>query len=216
MPMHHLKIKALLDALEEGGLTFEEESVLPVKQSLLDQKAKNLLSEVYGILGGIHQPVYLSQLKFDFKIDCFLFLYDGEHHFNRYRLNTFKAEIYQLFTFTWMDAYKRLCRTYERDCLKAGMQERVWEGPPLALRCFGAPGEAGDLTENGASGWKLNAYNDVQYDLISRLSGFKIIRLPMYENIMVSGSLKRMDQLLARPQEETKKALANWLKRKLV
>ncbi|MEX2594254.1 MAG: hypothetical protein WD426_15890 [Anditalea sp.] len=214
--MHHLKVKALLNALETAEIPAEEEFVLAVNNKLLDKKADNLLKEVYEVLGGIGEPVHLTQLKFDFKIDRFLFLYDGENHFNRYRLNTFKMDIYQLFTFIWVDAYRRLCRTYERDCLKAGTQERIWEGPPLALRCFGKPGEAGDLSGNGASGWKLNAYNDVQYDMISRLSGYKIIRLPMYENIMISGSLKRIDRLLAKPQEETNIAIVNWLKRKMI
>lgn len=214
--MHHLKINNLLEALEDKGLNLEREFVFSPDKNVWDQKAYHLLGEVFDILGGVKSPVYLSKLKFDFKIDRFLFLYDGESHFNRYRLNTFKTELYEVFNFSWMDAYKRLCKTYERDCLKAGLQERVWKGPPLAQRCFGEPGEPGDLLGNGASGWKFNAYNDVQYDLISRLSGYKIIRIPMYENIMVSGSLKKIDQLLGKPMEESNKVISNWLQRKMV
>jgi len=214
--MHPIKVAALLKALESGELSYEEGFSLPVNESLWDKKATGLIRETYQLLGGSGEPVHLSQLKFDFKVDRFVFLYDGESHFNRYRLATFKTGIYDAFTFSWMDAYKRLCRTYEKDCLKVGMQERVWIGPPLAVRSFGEPGASGDLSGNGASGWKLNAYNDAQYDLISRLSGYRIIRLPMYENIMVSGSLKRLDQLLARPQDEICAALASWIKRKMV
>lgn len=214
--MHSIKVKALLAAMRAAEMDFEEDYIVPVNRKLLDHKASNLLRENYQILGGEGQPIYLPQLKFDFKIDRFLFLYDSEHHFNRYRLSSFKTEIYRLFTFNWLDSYKRLCRTFERDCLKVGMQERVWKGPPLAIRCFGAAEDAGDLSGNGAPGWKLTAYNDVQYDLISRLSGYRIIRLPMYENIMVSGSLKRFDQLLSSPQEATDQAIVNWLRRKMV
>lgn len=203
-------------ALESGEISFEEAFSFPVNDKLLDHKAVGLLHQAYEALGGIGEAVCLSHLKFDFKIDRFLFLYDGESHFNRYRLNTFKTEVYGSFTYSWVETYKRLCRTFERDCLKVGLQQRVWEGPPLASRCFGRPGEAGDLSGDGAPGWKLNAYNDVQYDLITRLSGYKIIRLPMYENIMVSGSLKRLDQLLGRPPEEVSSAIVNWLKRKMV
>ena len=214
--MHPIKVKALLLALESGEISFEKAFNLPINEKLLDQKAVALLRQAYEALGGIGEAVYLSQLKFDFKIDRFLFLYDGESHFNRYRLNTFKTDLYGSFTFSWLETYKRLCRTFERDCLKVGLQQRVWEGPPLASRCFGQPGEGGDLSGNGATGWKLNAYNDVQYDLITRLSGYRIIRLPMYENIMVSGTLKRLDQLLGRPPEEVSPAILNWLKRKMV
>lgn len=213
--MHPVKVKALLNALHVGEVSFEEDYTLPFHKKLLDQKAHHFLLEVYQSLEGKGDPVYLPQLKFDFKIDRFLFLYDAESHFNRYRLRTFSSEMYQAFTFSWLEAYKRLCRTYERDCLKVGMQERIWEGPPLAKRCFGGSEEAGDLSGNGASGWKLNAYNDVQYDLITRLSGYKIVRLPMYENIMIGGSLKSISQLLISPKEETNVAIANWIKRKL-
>lgn len=214
--MHSIKIKALLHILHQGEVSFEEEFVLPVNEKLLDSKAEQLLAEAYRVLGGIGEPVCLPQLKFDFKIGRFLFLYDEESHFNRYRLKTFSTDIYQTFTFSWADSYKRLCRTYERDCLKVGMQERVWVGPPIAKRSFGNPEEAGDLTGNGATGWKLNAYNDAQYDLITRLSGYKMIRLPMYENLMVSGSLKSINQLLLSPKEDTHPAIVNWIKRKLV
>lgn len=214
--MHPVKIKALLNALHTGEVSLEEDFKLPFNKKLLDPKAENFLKEVYETLGGIGDPVHLPQLKFDFKIDRFLFLYDGETHFNRYRLKTFSAEIYDTFSFSWADAYKRMCRTYERDCLKAGMQERVWQGPPLAKRCFGEGEEAGDLSGNGATGWKLNAYNDVQYDLITRLSGYKIIRLPMYENLMVSGSLKSINQLLISPKDETNAAIVSWITRKLI
>lgn len=214
--MHSIKIKALLNILDSGEVPFELGFSLPVNKRLMDAKAEQLLLEAYQVLGGIGEPVYLPQLKFDFKIGRFLFLYDEESHFNRYRLKTFSTEIYQTFTFSWVDAYKRLCRTYERDCLKVGMQERVWEGPPIAKRCFGDPEEAGDLTGNGATGWKLNAYNDAQYDLITRLSGYKMVRLPMYENLMVSGSLKSINQLLLSPKEETHRAIVNWINRKLV
>lgn len=214
--MHSVKIKALLNVLQAGELSFEEEFLLPFNKKLLDDRAERFFIEAYQVLGGLGNPVFLPQLKFDFKIGRFLFLYDEESHFNRYRLKTFSTEIYQTFTFSWVDSYKRLCRTYERDCLKAGMQERVWVGPPIARRCFGDPEEAGDLTGNGATGWKLNAYNDAQYDLITRLSGYKIVRLPMYENLMVSGGLKSINQLLMSPKEEHHAAIVNWIKRKLI
>lgn len=214
--MHSIKIKTLMNILHAGEVPFEEGFMLPVNKKILDAKAEQLLREVYQELGGTGEPVYLPQLKFDFKVGRFLFLYDEESHFNRYRLKTFSSVIYQTFSFSWVDSYRRLCRTYERDCLKVGMQERIWEGPPIARRCFGNPEEAGDLTGNGATGWKLNAYNDAQYDLITRLSGYKMVRLPMYENLMVSGSLKSINQLLLSPKEETHLAIVNWINRRLV
>lgn len=114
-----------------------------------------------------------------------------------------------------MDGYKRLCRNHERDCLKTGLQERIWNGPPIAAKTFGKSEEPGDLSGNGSAGWKLNAYNDVQYDLVSRLHGFKLLRVPVYENIMIGGSLKKIDDLLLHPKEEYRAGIRNWFLRKI-
>ncbi|WP_186757934.1 DUF7255 family protein [Echinicola salinicaeni] len=214
--MHQLKVNNLIKVLLEQDLKLEDPFLLETNSNLLDERAKSMFQDLYERLGGEGEFIYLDNLKFDFKIDRFLFLYDDAVHFNRYRLNSFKSELYDVFTFTWVDAYKRLCRTFERECLKAGLQERIWEGPPIAGKCFGDSEEAGDLSGNGSAGWKLNAYNDAQYDLLSRLHGYKIIRLPMYENIMMGGSLKKLDQLLINPKEENAKGIYNWFMRKLV
>lgn len=214
--MHHLKVNNLIQALQDQEEELEATFHLEINENLLDDKARHLFKDLYTQVGGEGEFPCLERLKFDFRIGRFVFLYDDAVHFNRYRLHTLKSAIYEVFTFSWLDSYKRLCRTFERECLKSGMQERVWFGPPIAEKCFGKAEEAGDLSGNGASGWKLNAYNDAQYDLLSRLHGYKIIRLPMYENIMVGGSLKKLDQLLGNPKEAEQKALVSWLRRKMV
>jgi hypothetical protein len=123
--------------------------------------------------------------------------------------------MYDEFQFTFLEGHKRLCRTYEKEALKAGMQQRIWEGSPLATRLFGQPSEPGDFHGIGATGWKLLAYNHLQVDLLSRIHGYKLIRLSPYETIMTGGSLKRLDQLLINPKEEQRSMLFAWLMRKL-
>ncbi|WP_200979028.1 hypothetical protein [Echinicola sp. 20G] len=214
--MHQLKVKNLVQILLDNDLDVEEDFKLETNHNLLDEKAQDLMGDLFAKAGGSGNYVMLERLKFDFRIDRFLFLYDDAVHFNRYRLNTLKSSLYEVFTYSWVDSYKRLCRTFEKECLKSGLQERIWNGPTIAKQCFGSSEEAGDLSGNGSSGWKLNAYNDAQYDLLSRLHGYKMIRIPMYENIMTGGSLKRIDQLLINPKEENQKAIINWLQRKLV
>ncbi|MDN3670917.1 hypothetical protein QWY93_16490 [Echinicola jeungdonensis] len=213
--MHYLKVNTLLDILQEKEVPFEEEFRIEVNRNLLDQKARELLADAYKSLDGKGEFIILDKLKFDFKIDRFLFLYDDAVHFNRYRLSTLKTGIYDTFTFPWVEGYKRLCRTFEKECHKAGVQERVWNGPPVAGRCFGPSEDFGDLSNNGSAGWKLNAYNDAQYDLLSRLHGYKIIRISMYENLMTGGSLKKIDQLLTRPNQDLYNPIASWLLRKM-
>jgi hypothetical protein len=52
-------------------------------------------------------------------------------------------------------------------------------------------------------------------DLLTRIHGYKLIRLSPYETIMTGGSLKRLDQLLINPKEEQRSMLFAWLMRKL-
>jgi hypothetical protein len=210
-----LKVNNLIQILQEAGVDLEEFFLIEVNNEFLKGKGEALLAEVFVSLGGKGEPVLLNNLKFDFKINRFLFLYDDEVHFNRYRLKTFKTKMYDIFSFYFLEAYKRQCRTFERECLKVGLQERIWNGPPIAAKVFGKGEEAGDLTANGSPGWKLNAYNDAQYDLLSSLHGYKLIRISVYENIMTGGSLKQIDGLLLKPKEENQKAITNWLLRKM-
>ncbi|MEX2512704.1 MAG: hypothetical protein WD398_07355 [Cyclobacteriaceae bacterium] len=211
-----MKIAFLLKALALEDIPADINYQIKVEKKMLGGKGLELLEAAYLNLNGISELPILNHLKIDFKIGKNLFLYDDAHHFNRYRMVTLKSEIYQVFNFTWHSNYQRLCRAHERECMLSGLQDRVWNGPPLASKSFGISEEPGDLSGNGAPGWKLNAYNDVQYDLISRLQGFRMIRIPAYENLLVGGSLKRIDQLLLRPDENTLSAIGSWLNRKMM
>mgnify|MGYP003133690631 CR=1 FL=1 len=213
--MHHQKIVQLIKALEEIEVAHETDFNIPFKRTLIEGKGQNLLSEAYNDLNGAGDFPLLNQLKLDLKIGKFLFLFDDAYHFNRYRLKTLKADIYDTFSFSWHGSYLRMCRTFERECLLSGSQERIWYGPPIASRCFGKSENPPDLSGNGASGWKLNAYNDLQYDLISRLLGYKLVRISAYENLMIGGKLLRIDKLLLRPSNETLKSIGTWLIRKM-
>jgi hypothetical protein len=213
--MHHQKIDQLSRALEEVEVSCEKNFTFPVKRNLITGKGEDLLGESYKALNGVGDFPFLKQLKADIKIDKFVFLYDDSNHFNRYRLKTLKSEVYAVFNYSWHGSYLRMCRTFERECLLSGLQERIWNGPPLAMRCFGKSEEAPDLSGNGSSGWKLNAYNDLQYDLISRLQGYKLVRIPAYENIMISGKLQRIDKLLLKPTTDIYRIIGSWLIRKM-
>ena len=202
--------------LKEGGEDYDWQAELEIVPKYLDQKGKVWLSEILDDLGGNGSLPLLEKLKFDFKIGRYLILWDDEIHFNRYRLSTLRSNLYEEFNFSFSEGLKRLCRTYEKEALKSGMNTRVWSGPPIAKSLFGKASEPGDFSGNGASGWKLQAYNDAQIDLQTRIHGYKLIRLTPFETIMTGGSLKRLDQLLVNPKEEQRQIIYNWLMRKLV
>jgi len=201
--------------LKEGGATYDWQVDFEVQPRYLDARCKSWLSTVLEDLGGKGSFPLFEKVPVDFKFGRTLILWDEELVFNRYRGITFRSDLYEEFQFTFLEGHKRLCRTYEKEALKVGMQQRIWEGPPLATRVFGQPSEPGDFHGVGATGWKLIAYNHLQVDLLTRIHGYKLIRLSPYETIMTGGSLKRLDQLLINPKEEQRSMLFAWLMRKL-
>ncbi|MBN3582223.1 hypothetical protein JYB64_07470 [Algoriphagus aestuarii] len=213
--MDNLITRQLESILKESELAYEGEFELELNPKFLEGKGQNWLEEIYSDLGGINTSPLLRKLKFDFKINRTLIQYDDELHFNRYRLISLRSEFYTENNVPFLEAHKRLCRTFEKDCLKAGMQHRIWNGPPVAKHSFGESNDPGDFTGNGAVGWKLLAYNDAQMDIQTRIHGYKLIRFNPYETLMTGGSLKRLDQLLMNPKDEQRKALLNWFMRKL-
>ena len=213
--MEHLMTRQLDLILKEGGATYDWQIDFEVQPRYLDARCKSWLSTVLEDLGGKGSFPLFEKVPVDFKFGRTLILWDEELVFNRYRGITFRSDLYEEFQFTFLEGHKRLCRTYEKEALKVGMQQRIWEGPPLATRVFGQPSEPGDFHGVGATGWKLIAYNHLQVDLLTRIHGYKLIRLSPYETIMTGGSLKRLDQLLINPKEEQRSMLFAWLMRKL-
>jgi hypothetical protein len=213
--MEHLMTRQLDLILKEGGASYDWKVDFEVQPQYLDSRSKGWLAGVMYELGGKGSFPLFDKVPVNFKIGRTIILWDEELAFNRYRGITFKSEMYEEFQFTFSEGHKRLCRTYEKEALKVGTQQRMWEGSPLATRIFGKPSEPGDFHGVGATGWKLLAYNHMQVDLLSRIHGYKLIRLSPYETIMTGGSLKRLDQLLINPKEEQRSMLFGWLMRKL-
>jgi hypothetical protein len=213
--MEHLMTRQLDLILKEGGASYDWKVDFEVQPQYLDSRSKGWLAGVMDELGGKGSFPLFDKVPVNFKIGRTIILWDEELAFNRYRGITFKSEMYEEFQFTFSEGHKRLCRTYEKEALKVGTQQRMWEGSPLATRIFGKPSEPGDFHGVGATGWKLLAYNHMQVDLLSRIHGYKLIRLSPYETIMTGGSLKRLDQLLINPKEEQRSMLFGWLMRKL-
>lgn len=213
--MSSILVENLFSILRDALIPVEESFTLTVNPDFVDGKGKIWLQEIFEELGGQGSFPQLEKVKFDLKLNRTAVLFDLELNFNRYRLKTFRSDLYENFHFPFVESHKRLCRTYEKECMKAGLQARHWNGPPVANQWFGDSEEIGDFSGNGSAGWKLRAYNDAQIDLLSRIHGYKLIRISPYETLMTGGVLRRLDQLLMNPKEEQQKVVLNWLIRKL-
>lgn len=213
--MEHLMTRQLDLILKEGGAAYDWQVQLEVQSRYLDARCKSWLSALLNELGGNGTLPLLEKFKVDFKFGRTVILWDDEVTFNRYRGASLRSSLYDEFQYSFVEGHKRLCRTFEKEALKVGMAQRIWEGSPLATRIFGSPSDPGDFYGVGATGWKLTAYNHFQIDLLTRIHGYKLIRLSPYETIMTGGSLKRLDQLLINPKVEQRSMLFGWLVRKI-
>ena len=76
--MDNLMTRQLDLILREGKVAFERNFELELEPKYLDRKGQGWLSEIYEDLGGVGRFPLLEKLKFDFKINRNLFVYDDE------------------------------------------------------------------------------------------------------------------------------------------
>lgn len=139
---------------------------------------------------------------------------DDALHLNRYRAQTLQSSFYQEQEMQWVETYRRLCRSAERDCLKDGSKVGVWSNPE-AEKHFGAAQEAGDFFGTGSPGWRLNAFRDFLADIYLNQGTQTFKRISIYDRLMVQGKLLPLQQLLQSRSGANQPYLFKYLARQL-
>lgn len=147
---------------------------------------------------------------------------DDALHLNRYRAQTLQAPFYQKQDqekdqkqeMQWVEAYRRLCRSAERDCIKDGSRRGVWSNPE-AEKHFGTAQEAGDFFGTGSPGWRLHAFRDFLTDIYLNEGNQTFKRISIYDRLMVQGSLLPLQQLLQSRSGSNQQYLFKYLARQL-
>jgi hypothetical protein len=88
------------------------------------------------------------------------------------------------------------------ECLKAGTSNPSWTNDE-AERHFGTSQNNGDLGLNGSSGWKLTAFKDFTIDLIARQRKIRLLRISVWDDLMINQRLKKLNELLMSPGKTT-------------
>ncbi|MFW5759945.1 MAG: DUF7255 family protein [Cyclobacteriaceae bacterium] len=164
-------------------------------------------------LGGNVNP-YPMPILFPIVHDNFVIILDEELSFNRYRKKTFNSALYDNFKGLNKGQYQRYCRIYEYNCLKVGLKQGVWNNDK-AEQLFGIPAEPGDFFANGSPGWKLIAFQHYLQDVYAMEKEWNIIRVSIYDNILLDGQLQPLGKLLETGQEKNNKSIFNFLKHKM-
>lgn len=205
-------IKEILERdgiLSSGSGTHRQLTRAKFEQS----KLRGDILEVYEDLGGKTALPPFEARPFDLEFMTKVVLFDDEPWFNRYRMITLRSEIYEKSKLP-VQTYRKWCRNEEKECLKGGLSPNVWTNRE-AESYFGKSEDPGDFGLNGSAGWKLKAWKDYLADISGKLGHYEVVRIPIYEEIMIEGKLKRFKDFLLYRKPEDEKYIASFMRRKL-
>lgn len=202
----------LRHALEKENWPHKE-GFLPRKthQQITKSPWHPLLEEVYQELGGQATPPPAS-LHFTAELPGWALMLDTEISFNRYRSITLRSELYDELPSFPINNYRRYCRMYEKDCIKVASAGKLWTNHE-AEKHFGKSEAPGDLGLNGAAGWKLRAYQEFYIDLVQLMLPYKIMRMSVYDQLMVSGKMVKLKELLLSQKSASVALLGKYITR---
>lgn len=182
---------------------------------LLGSFEKKTFLETYESLGGlIDYPEIQFTVPF-MEFGRFSVLLDEPIHFNRYRSKTLRSSFYERMTSFPLMRYRTYSRKYEVECLKVGMSNPHWTNLE-AEKHFGPSQQNGDLGLSGSAGWKLNALKDFTIDLIARQRKIRLVRISVWDDLMVNKNLKKFNEILMSPGTSESDLILKYVERKVV
>ena len=145
--------------------------------------------------------------------DAYLVLH-GATSFNKYKSFTLRSELYDEYENVPVQHYRRFSRSNESKCLAAATAGEMWTSK-LAESYFGKSQESGDLGLSGSASWKLRAFQEFLFDLYAYKKNLKVVRMSIYDVIMINNKLTPINQLLLSQNDQSAKYIWNYLQRLL-
>ncbi len=176
---------------------------------------ENDLMEAYKLLEG---RATFPDIKFQagfLEFGRFYVVLDDVSHFNRYRAKTLKLDFYEQLKSFPLAKYRIYSRNFEAECLKAAASGQLWSNAE-AEKHFGHSQVSGDLGLSGSAGWKLTALKDVAVDLIARKRKMRMLRIAVWDDLMIQHNLKRLNELLMSPRSAETEAILKLVEGRLV
>lgn len=208
--LDHLK-----DILTRNGLVHLPNSLPKMTMPKLKQsKYYNDLKETYEELGGQKGDIPFAESDFFLEMHNKAIIVDDVNHFNTYRSKTMLCPIYdELLNFP-LQNYRRYARQFQKECLMSASKKGLWTND-ISEQHFGRSNDSGDLGLSGSSGWKMRAMTDLVTDASSLIMPYEVIRISIYDAVLVGGKLTPLKDLLLTRKEENEQAIFNLFARKL-
>lgn len=215
MQKQSIRVKNLSRILNSKYLPAEELNRRFNSSELKGTFYEKTLIETYKALGGLHDyPNLVFEVTF-LEFGRFCILLDEAIHFNRYRSKTLRSSFYdQLSSFPTMK-YRTYCRKHEVECMKTGTANPLWTNHEAEMH-FGPSQESGDLGLKGSSGWKMTAFKDFLTDMICRHRKIRLLRISVWDDLMVNRRLKKYNELLMSPGDKETELILKYVERKVI
>ena len=210
-----IRVQNLHKILLSKFLPSEELNRTLKTSEILSSFDKNDFLEVYKVLGGkVENPEIIFSIPL-MEFGRFCVLLDEPLHFNRYRSKTLRSPFYENISSFPLMKYRTYCRKYEVECLKVGTSKPYWTNDE-AERHFGLSQRSGDLGLAGSSGWKMNALKDFAIDMIARHRKIRLLRISVWDDLMVNKKLQKFNELLISPGPVEYEQILKYVERKVV
>ena len=209
-----VKLKHIAQLLHENYKLSKEPLPAVTWDDIVAKGLQAQTLEVYQNLGGILEIPDILFPPYDLEYNGFAIQVDEEKQFNRYRSITLNAPFYTNFGELQLEKYKSYCRTFEPECLKSASHGNLWNNT-FSQKNFGKPGEIGELHKEGSTAWKYLAFQDFLVDLSSIIFNHKVIRLSIYDNILMNNKMYRVNDIILSSRPDYKTGLTKFLERKI-
>ncbi len=168
---------------------------LTKNQFLLALDFSNEVERIYKELGGTLDEFPMNFGPWDISTPEFIIELDEENHFNRYRQQTLKSDIYQKIKGFPLNEYQQYCTKYESRCITHG---GYWKNNSSENH-FIKSDDNGVLNGSGSSRWKQRAFYDLLRDVTGLIKGIPVIRLSIYQTFKgksVQDVIRTKDEVL--------------------
>ena len=209
----NIRQKNLTRILSKKYLENDEITFIDSKDLKGTQFSKDYIN-CYQQLGGIKDWPQIRVKGYLFENRKFAVVLDDQLHFNKYRLMTLRSLAYEDFKAFKLDRYRILCKKFANECLKSGSAAN-WTDP-TSENLFGASQSSGDLGLKGSSGWKYRAFCDFTEDVYSLHAKVKLLRVSIYDEILINHKLIKIGDILVNPKKEQEEFLLKYLDRRIL
>lgn len=173
------------------------------------------IQEVFDDLGGQGDFTKINWRRPTIELPRRAIVLDEAYDFNRYRTVSLRAPSYERITHISAPNYRRYSQQYESECLKSGINGPKWTNHQ-AEAIFGRSEAPGDLGLNGSAMWRMRAFQNFMLDLTTLVTPYPIVRISVYENLMVSGKLVQFRDLLRSRTADTERLVWQFIERKMI